>query len=198
MSTTVLKRGAIRLVLVAAVAFSGISLEPAQPAAAAPVPTSASVAAGDLSWLLINVPPKKKRPSNREWRRFNRVSHVALRAPVAHRKPPARSHKKRFQRYTTHLARALDSAHHEVFARTAVARFGWWGCALAVAGFIGSNGFALSKVWKVASEAKVLYGSVLEIWKAVADGRAIYQFGQDGAEILVALLGAGGLFDNCF
>jgi hypothetical protein len=197
MSTRALKRGVVRLVLVAAVAFSGISLAPVQAAAAA-APTGAAAASADLSRLLTKVPPKRKRPSNREWRRFTRVSHVALRAPVSHRRPPARSHEKRFQRYVRRLGRALDSAHHELFGRTVTARFGWWGCAVAIAVFIGSNGFALSKVWKVASEAKVLYGSIKGIVDAFKAGTVWYDFGQDGAEILVALLGAGGLFEECF
>lgn len=111
---------------------------------------------------------------------------------MRHKKP---RHTKRYKR---RLARQLRKSHKRQ-------RFNWFGCSVAVAQFIMSNGFPPAKIYRVVKNLKLYFGSAKAALKAAGTAFKtgnwrpfVAAAGDDGPETIQAFFSAGDLMDKCF
>lgn len=128
-----------------------------------------------------------------------RSSKIAKRGYVgtkgAVRKERPRNTKKWKKRAARAIVKVLNRSSSRQVA--AAARFGWWGCAFALARFVAEYGIPIFKVAKVLKVAIKEWKSIDRIVDAIRAGDASEVLGEDGVDVLKAFLGAGTLVDEC-
>ena len=77
-------------------------------------------------------------------------------------------------------------------------QFNAWACAGSLAGFVVSTGIPVTKIIGWIKKARAIWGGVRGIMTAIRSGVAATEIGGEAATVLMEILGAGGVVQNCF
>lgn len=168
------------------------TLAPATPPATVvtpTVPSTSTSSAASLALASTSSTPTKPRAARVAFKALSGVKKSKLR----------RQKPKQTKRWKKRAARAINaSLHRRITPKDgyhAVASF--WFCAIALARFVAEYAIPIAKVVRVLREAIRLFRTFRGVLEAWNDGTLLKMMGEDAADVVKAVFGAGDFLNDC-